>query len=468
MNNRIKTLAVCAVTVALTAWVGAQVDVAIRPPAPIPNDPLVSLNQVQAPHGQLVYIVPVAVPGPPTRTPGDLIVVPTGANSVKSVHRLVPPLAEVVFGPQLVPTSDKVTASATTSTLVKVGWPYETLSTYKLYRWNWKTKALEKGPPQSLVFRSVYTSPSGRYVAFITGGDAAGQEWGQPRTQPIALHVYDWQTHKVIDIARKPLLAEATWTPQETLLYTSFDTGAQPQQTDAAGKLVSVPTEATKAVFEFSPQDGSDSLLIPNAYAPMSSPDGKQVAVLGWNLPSERGTDTKTPEQQNADARALLAFSVGAVPAPQLWAYSRATQTKTLLSSKEPTFYRWEPEGKGLILCEQTYLGEKAGQFTNRGTIFRVDANTQAKMEVTQFDTLDQQPTDKNWKKKRFSFMGWDGSSNRFVMSELDLSGENEDGAFLLRTTLSVVDIPKKTSLNFAVFKYTVEDMLGFDWASST
>ncbi len=465
MKNLRKISAIVAVTLGIAAWVGAQVDVALRPASPISNDPLVQLDQVHAPKGQLVYMVPVSVPGPPTRMPSDLVVIPTGTSAAKTVHRLVPPFAEAAFGPQILPDVNSTPTASTTSVLVKVGWPYEELSTYKLYRWNWQTSDLKAGPSQSLNFRSVFPSPSGRYTAFVTGGNAIGEDWGQPRTQPLSLHIYDWENRKTIDIVRKPTSTDVSWTPQETLLFSSLNENSQPQ-TDAKGKVFSLPVNATNAVFEFDPQKNTNSLLIPNAYGPVVSPDGKQIAVLGWNLPSAHDKNLKTTQQEKEDERAFLAFSFGAVPAPQLWVFSRENSEKTLLLDESPIFYCWQPDDKAVIVCEQTYIGENGGNFVNRGSIVQIDALTQKKIEIAHLDAYDARPTSENWAKKRFVFEGWDNATNQMVLSKLDLTGVNGDGAFLLQTTFSVVDIKKRERVDFAIFKHTVEDLLGVDWKS--
>ena len=468
MTNRPIILAISVGTAILATLGIAQVDIVTRPQSPIANDPLVRLIQSQAPQGRLTYMVPVSVPGPPTRAPSDLVVVPTGSSAgAKEVHRLLPPLAEVAFGPQLLPASPPDNTSSATSILVKVGWPFEELSTYKLYRWNWKTKELTAGPPQSLVFRSVFPSPSGRFVAFFSGGDATGKDWGQPRTQPLTLRVYDWQSKKVLDVPLPPAQAEVAWTPEETLLFSSDNaTASQIQQTESKGKAIAIPPIVTRAVYEFNPQDNKSFLLIPNAYAPVVSPDGKQVAVLGWSLPTNQETKEKTPKQQEADERTLLAFSFGAAPAPQLWQFSRSTQVKKLLSAKEPSFYCWANDGKSLIMCEQSYQGESNSGYKNKAAIFQWDEVAQTKTEIAQLETADATPTPDGWEKKRFACLGWESLGSRLVLSKLELTGEDETNGFLLRTTLSVVDVPKKRQSDFAVFEYTTDKMLGFDWDS--
>ena len=463
MSNSRKIPAIIAVTLGFAALVGAQVDVALRPAAPIPNDPLVQLDQTHAPNGQLVYMVPVSIPGPPTRTPSDLVVISTGTSAAKNVRRLVPPFAEAAFGPQILPDMDSKEAASTTSVLVKIGWPYEELSTYKLYRWNWQTNDLKAGPSQSLNFRSVFPSPSGRYTAFITGGNATGEDWGQPRTQPLALHIYDWENRKTIDIARKPTSTDVSWTPQETLLFSSLNENSQSQKDDR-GKVFSLPVNVTNAVFEFDPQKDTDSLLIPNAYTPVVSPDGKQVAFIGWNLPSENDQKFATPEQEKENKRALLAFSFGATPAPQLWMISRGSSAKTLLLDKSPIFYCWQPDGKAIVACNQTYVGENEGNYVNRGSILQVDILSKKSIEIARLDAFDARPTSEDWAKKRFVFEGWDSTKNQIVLSKLDLIGVDENGVFLLKNTFSVIDMKSRECVDFAVFKHSVEDLLGVDW----
>jgi len=340
----------------------AQVEVR-KQAVPSPKDAWVPLPAQAAPapaglKGHIIYPSRVPVTGGPQRQPFDLILRAVGQEIKRdtaptAVYRVTPPLAQVVFDPQF--SSDGQTL------MFKVGWPFEKVSTYRLFFWNIAEEKLLPGPVDNIANQNVAWSQDGRFVAYILGGDYEGNIWN--KDDFLRLCIYDRQTKERRIVASNPGVTSFTWTPQNTLLFLSFSEEAITQSREAIRKNGRQPAIAQRPqLMEVPAFEGEPKVIAQNAYGnlyysnmpPLSaSPDAKWIAFYAWpepKVPVDEKT-TASGDKENVEGAGSTEF-------PGLYLLDRITGARILalhFSAHTQDFFTWTTDSRHLMLTRTSY-----------------------------------------------------------------------------------------------------------------
>ena len=172
--------------------------------------------------------------------------------------------------------------------LLKLGVPWSFDTTYELYVFDTVTRALRRACTQEGNYELVSWSPDGNYIAFMAGGDAAGQVKAVHLSEvvytgPIRLYVCEWHTGKVTQVASNDTLrGPFTWLAPHTLFY-----GMLPEVEVSPTKPKSAKRAVTPRpnVYEYDVDLHASRLTLQDAYRPMAAPDGKWIAFYGSEHP---------------------------------------------------------------------------------------------------------------------------------------------------------------------------------------
>ena len=235
-----------------------------------------------------------------------------------------------------------------------------------LYEWDMKAGKVRRLVNKTIAYLNFFWSPDSQSIAYVSGGEDTNQ--------PAQLNIVERSTGKNQTIAlpkgvslmlATPVKLQApivpfAWASPTSLLFSGLPDEGADKYTLPRPRIY----EAT---------NGKTNLVVPDAYAPSPSPDGRWIACFGW--PDVNADETKKPSLQ------IL---------PALYLYDRL-QKKRLLVSALPKFgrremmngaglpqqiLRWTPDSRHLILTEETYqtkgkIGEAAA------TISAVDIPSQ-------------------------------------------------------------------------------------------
>lgn len=245
------------------------------------------------------------------------------------------------FEPQFSPSGNRI--------LFKCGTAWGGRSVFYLFLWDFKAGRVSQilvPKTESLSFRRVSWSPDGRQIAYVTGGDADGYEdrW----TDLMRLNVHNLVTGKNRFIAQNTGVKHFAWTPQGTLLYTFAPPYTYKYISPAPGSNTYQPVHLR--LYE-ALMDGrlphKITMDVADQGNPVPSPDGKQIAFLGW---------------QKAGAGNVLNRRFG------IWLYRRSDHSRRLLwalpfqssAVAEGTVpdLLWTPDSRNLIVVAKTYTAE--------------------------------------------------------------------------------------------------------------
>ncbi len=172
--------------------------------------------------------------------------------------------------------------------LLKLGVPWSFDTTYELYVFDTVTRDLRQACTQEGNYELVSWSPDGNYIAFMAGGDAAGQVQAVHLsdvvyTGPIRLYVCEWRTGKVTQVASNDTLrGPFTWLAPHTLFYGMLpELEVSPTNQKSAKQAVTPRPN----VYEYDVDLHASRLTLQDAYRPMAAPNGKWIAFYGSEHP---------------------------------------------------------------------------------------------------------------------------------------------------------------------------------------
>ncbi len=314
----------------------SQRNVAKQTVGTIPNDPLVAVNNsATLPQGELVYLVNTLPPGPPRPITYDLVTRPTGPGSevkgVKNIYRITADPISQLFTCQFSPDGKFI--------LLKEGIQGGRMSSFHIFLWNSQTKQLQPGPKAALHYPIIYWSPDAKFIAYVQGGDADGDEIHG--TNPIQLYVYDVIKQKSQLVVQNPEAKTLAWTDQGTLLYT-FKSRRNNDTPLAYFRRRS-------DIYEFRVSNGSSVKLIDGAAEPSPSPDGRRVAFAGW---PDRVEEAKAATQAKAAGKNYQSMQ-------GLYLYDRLQKKRTLFhnfrAEEAHDVLLWSSDSKRLYGVQNVY-----------------------------------------------------------------------------------------------------------------
>jgi hypothetical protein len=314
----------------------SQHNVAKQTVGAVPNDPLVAVNiSASLPQGELVYLVNTLPPGPPRPITYDLVTQATGPGSgikgVKNIYQITADPINQLFTCQFSPNGKFV--------LLKEGIQGGRMSSFHIFLWDSRTKQLQPGPNAALSYPETYWSPDARFIAYIQGGDADGDEIHG--TDPICLYVYDVMMKKSQLVVQNPEAKSLAWTDQGTLLYTF-----KSRRNDDTPLTYS---RRRSDIYEFRVSSGSSMKLIDGAAEPSPSPDGRRVAFVGW---PDRVEEAKAAIQAKARGRIHQSMQ-------GLYLYDRLQKERTLFhnfrAEEAHDVLLWSSDSKRLYGVQNVY-----------------------------------------------------------------------------------------------------------------
>ena len=238
-----------------------------------------------------------------------------------------------------------------------------------LYEWDMKAGKVRQLANRNIAYLHFFWSPDSRAIAYVSGGEESGKS--------AELNIVDRSTAKSQQVAlpkgvslmlATPVRQQApivpiAWASPNSLLFSGLPDMRADNDTPAHPNI-------------YETTNGKTSLVVPDAYAPSPSPDGRWIACFGWP-----DADTKVsadelkklappmlPDLYLVDRHSKKRFLVRALPK-----FGR----RELMNGGPPQqILRWTPDSRHLILTEETYQNKgKAGEAT--ATLSAVDIPSQ-------------------------------------------------------------------------------------------
>ena len=182
--------------------------------------------------------------------------------------------------------------------------------------------------PEGISYLKILWSPNSKYIAYVRGGDAEGNELSSKR--PLQLFVYNVQTDKEKLIAQNPLVTQFCWTPANTLIFC--------QQ---SGREQIITKSLHPSIYEVKAEGGLPHLLVADGFDPQPSPDNQKLAFFGW------ASSSKKSGNKVSDSQALLG----------LYVYNRNNNVRDLLydnlSYIQSSGMKWTLDSDKVIFLQQ-------------------------------------------------------------------------------------------------------------------
>ena len=307
----------------------------------------------------------------------------------------------------------------------KEGVPGNIDSTYQLLLWSRKTKRLWKVPGKRLCYPLTAWSPDSRKIAYIQGGDAAGDESFTAGSMaipmgPIYLCVYDLSTGQSRQLAR---LTEGSsdfaWLSSGFLLYTRN-----------SEKKMGLTFYQNADIEKVSRRGGPSQTLIGEGYGAEPSPSGRWIAFFAWPA---------GPLPKNATTGVAPPVRTGLV------LYDTLSRKRRLIhplkQNDTPDVLCWSPDSRRLWSIQITYQDTR-GPFVSSadtkdhpgygaGQITEIDIPTLSRRNIATLKTTDARARDDPDSQFRWVGISPDG---RFLMVEV-----NEVGKTIMGGTASEV-----------------------------
>lgn len=325
-------LATCVVSLALT-----QKDVVpLKQVQQVANSPIEYINtSASAPTGELVYIADASPPGPPRRITYDLIKQITGPDVLGTQrgtnYRITADYAQALFGCHSAPNGKYI--------FFKQGLPYGRNEVYRLFILNTQTGKLQNGPNVDLHFPIATWSPDSKFIAYIRGGDADGEQG--PDTSPISLCTYNITTGKSTVIIQNQAAQKYSWEYPHQLLYTV--------KVKLPGDSFVAYSTRRPNIFETKVLDGVSTKIIQDGDDPSASPDNKWIVFLGW----------PDANQEVIAMKAAKAKGIRYVSQYGLYLYNRRQNKRLLIHTlglkDVPDVFVWASDSQRLFSIQNKY-----------------------------------------------------------------------------------------------------------------
>lgn len=241
--------------------------------------------------------------------------------------------------------------------------PHET---HCVYLWDMKGKRRFQITPW-LFYAPFFWSPNSRMVAYVEGGNDMGEE--NDGDWPLQLKLYDLATGKSRLRATHLLLSSPFWMPWQ------YDHGIAWTQRNTllfsrAGSSASWRSASPRpSIYEVPAAGGEPKRIVPAAFAPAPSPDGKWIACFGWPDDKSQAGDARkvVPATEPSAEATIRAEAKGA----GLYLFHRSTGKRLLLgpllvrrgngAGPSSFNFRWTPDSRLLVLLENSYAADEAG-----------------------------------------------------------------------------------------------------------
>jgi hypothetical protein len=251
-------------------------------------------------------------------------------------------------------------------------------STYSLARWDGKSSQAQT-LLTNLSWKIVQPSPSGRFLAFIRGGQPIP---GRGGATPASLCTLDLVTK----IEKRwgeaePLFDSVTWARGDTLLFSLAPSEAERKAMRPTGGATK-PLEWKPKIYTASLSSGQMRPLVADAMRPAPSPDGKWLLSLSYHDPSPPAPEAAPkikPDPTLAQAKPDNALFL---------VLSRADGSEPRLVRSEtrgaPNII-WFPDSSGFALCDTRFAGGAEGKTALSVAISRCEVKTLTPKRVGAF-----------------------------------------------------------------------------------
>ena len=290
----------------------------------------------------------------------------------------------------------------------------------------WNTKSAEAQTLLSgLSWKIVSSSPSGRYLSFIRGGQPIS---GRGGATPASLCTLDLQT-KVEKRwgTTEPLFDSVAWASDDTLLFSLSPSEAE-QRAMQPADVNTKPLEWKPTIYAASLSTGETRPLVNDAIRPAPSPDGKWLLSLFYDDPSPVKDEAPivkpdpTIPQPNAGNALFLVLSRADGSEPRLLRREEGGAPDLV----------WFSDSSGFALCDTRLAGESGGKSPRSVVISRYDLESKKLTRAGRFRYLAPLGTDMSEDKRLWRPIAVT-RDNRYLMSELTQFEEVPNNGLMLQ-----------------------------------
>lgn len=262
--------------------------------------------------------------------------------------------------------------------LFEHGDPTSSSNLYSLARWDGKS-AQAQTLVSELSWKIVQPSPSGRFLAFIRGGQPIP---GRGGATPASLCTLDLQTKVEKRWGEaEPLFGSVAWASDDILLFSLAPSEAeQSAMRPAAANAKALEWKPT--IYEASLASGKMRSLIEGAMRPAPSPDGKWLLYLSYTDPSPPAPETAPKIKPDPTLAPVKTQET-------LWlVLSRADGSEARLvrgEARGAPHIVWFPDSSGFLLCDTRLAGSDAGKTALSVAVSRFDLKESNPQRVGSF-----------------------------------------------------------------------------------
>jgi len=276
-----------------------------------------------------------------------------------------------------------------------------------------------------LSWKIVQPSPSGRFLAFVRGGQPIP---GRGGATPASLCTLDLQTKVEKRWGKgEPMFTSVAWANDDTVLFSLVPSEAERRairMADATGK----PSQWQPAIYAATLSTEQVRPLVQGAIQPAPSPDGKWLLSLSYNNPSSVKDEAPTIQP---DPTLLQAKVVGTL----FLVLSRADGSEPRLVCREeqgaPNIV-WFPDSSGFALCDTRLAGGTEEKSALSVAVNRYEVATAKLTRVGSFRYIAQAGTNMSEDARLWRPIAVT-RDNRYLMSELSQYENVPDSGLMLQ-----------------------------------